>query len=60
MKHFLTLIALTAPLSLAQAKPAAEPVLPSSAARVFHYENGLTLIVEEDRSSPVASVQAWC
>lgn len=60
MKHFLILIALTAPLSLTHAKPAGAPVLPSSAARVFHYENGLTLIVEEDRSAPVASVQAWC
>ncbi|MFZ9963927.1 MAG: M16 family metallopeptidase, partial [Terrimicrobiaceae bacterium] len=36
------------------------PVLPESRAEVFTYENGLTLIVEEDRSAPVASVQAWC
>lgn len=36
------------------------PSLPESNARVFTYENGLTLIVEEDRSAPVASVQAWC
>lgn len=28
--------------------------------QVFTYPNGLTLIVEEDHSSPVASVQAWC
>lgn len=27
---------------------------------VFTYPNGLTLIVEEDHSAPVASVQAWC
>ncbi|MEI6033496.1 MAG: pitrilysin family protein [Verrucomicrobiae bacterium] len=40
-----------------QVKP---PSLPDSNARVFHYENGLSLIVEEDRSAPVASVQAWC
>lgn len=39
------------------AKP---PTLPDSNARVFTYENGLTLIVQEDRSAPVASVQAWC
>ena len=37
-----------------------EPTLPESRARVFSFENGLTLIVEEDRSAPVASVQAWC
>jgi len=27
---------------------------------LFTYENGLTLIVREDHSAPVASVQAWC
>lgn len=36
------------------------PALPESRAEVFTYDNGLTLIVEEDRSAPVASVQAWC
>jgi len=36
------------------------PSLPESRAQVFNYENGLTLIVEEDHSAPVASVQAWC
>lgn len=36
------------------------PLPPPSAARVFTYDNGLTLVVEEDRSAPVASVQAWC
>ncbi|MDX2079164.1 MAG: pitrilysin family protein [Terrimicrobiaceae bacterium] len=41
------------------AKDSASPVLPESKARIFTYENGLTLIVEEDRSAPVASVQAW-
>jgi len=39
---------------------AAAPTLPKSAAKVFTLENGLTLIVEEDHSAPVASVQAWC
>ena len=39
---------------------AAFPRLNETKARVFHFENGLTLIVEEDRSAPVASVQAWC
>jgi zinc protease len=28
--------------------------------QVFTYPNGLTLIVEENRGAPVASVQAWC
>lgn len=36
------------------------PSLPDSKAKVFTYANGLTLIVQEDRSAPVASVQAWC
>ena len=41
-------------------EPATPPGLPESKAKIFTYENGLTLIVEEDHSSPVASVQAWC
>ncbi len=36
------------------------PALPDSTAQVFQFENGLSLIVQEDRSAPVASVQAWC
>ena len=28
--------------------------------QVFTYPNGLTLIVQENHSAPVASVQAWC
>src|SRR5262249_61139545 len=32
---------------------------PPSSARKFVLPNGLTLIVHEDRSAPVASVQAW-
>ena len=36
------------------------PTLPDSRAQVFQFENGLTLIVEEDHSAPVASVQVWC
>ena len=42
------------------AAPAKPPSLPASNAQVFTYENGLSLIVQEDRSAPVASVQAWC
>ena len=33
---------------------------PSSAVRQWTFPNGLVLLVEEDRSAPVASVQAWC
>jgi zinc protease len=49
-------------LAHAPAKDAlsAAPTLPESHAQVFSFDNGLTLIVEEDRSAPVASVQAWC
>jgi zinc protease len=36
------------------------PTLPDSRAQVFTLDNGLTLIVDEDHSAPVASVQAWC
>ncbi len=32
----------------------------ASRPQVFTYPNGLTLIVEENHSAPVASVQAWC
>jgi zinc protease len=43
-----------------QTSPAKSPSLPDTPAQVFTYENGLSLIVQEDRSAPVASVQAWC
>ena len=51
-----------APLSMSTsfAESPKVPSLPESRAQVFNYENGLTLIVEEDHSAPVASVQAWC
>lgn len=35
------------------------PVLPATNARVHTLPNGLTIIVDPDRSAPVASVQAW-
>ena len=35
-------------------------MFPPSSAKKFVLPNGLTLIVHEDRSAPVASVQAWC
>jgi zinc protease len=34
--------------------------LPPGNAQIFELPNGLRLIVEEDASSPVVSVQAWC
>ncbi len=33
---------------------------PSSTAQKWRLPDGLTVIVQEDRSAPVASVQAWC
>ena len=33
---------------------------PASSAQKWVLPNGLTVIVQEDRSAPVASVQAWC
>ncbi|MEI8386293.1 MAG: pitrilysin family protein [Verrucomicrobiota bacterium] len=58
MKFFLMLATLAA--TSVHAISSKAPSLPDSKARVFTYENGLTLIVQEDRSAPVASVQAWC
>lgn len=65
MKPFFALLAFSMMTSLAPAKdkrvPApAAPTLPDSKAQVFTLKNGLTVIVEEDHSAPVASVQAWC
>ncbi len=42
---------------------AADPTmltLPANRAQKWTLPNGLTIIVQEDRSAPVASVQAWC
>ena len=36
------------------------PALPSTEAKFFTLPNGVTVIIEEDHSAPVASVQAWC
>src|SRR3954467_9818004 len=33
---------------------------PASTAQKWILPNGLTIIVQEDRTAPVASVQAWC
>ncbi|MEO6055131.1 MAG: pitrilysin family protein, partial [Chthoniobacterales bacterium] len=45
------------------AAPAVTPkpeALPKTKAQVRTFANGLTVIVEEDHSAPVASVQVWC
>ncbi|MDD5198871.1 MAG: pitrilysin family protein [Terrimicrobiaceae bacterium] len=34
--------------------------LPATTAQVFTLPDGLTVIIDEDHSAPVASVQAWC
>lgn len=46
----------------APAKPAADPSpgLNETKARKHTLPNGVTVIIEEDRSAPVASLQAWC
>jgi zinc protease len=46
----------------ADARGAAGPdiPIPPVTAKVWTLQNGLTIIVQEDRSAPVASVQAWC
>jgi zinc protease len=47
---------------LKAAPPESSPgiVFPPSTAQKRILPNGLTVIVQEDRSAPVASVQAWC
>jgi zinc protease len=47
-------------LASASAAKAAAPTLPATTAKAFTLANGLTVIIDEDRSAPVASVQAWC
>ena len=41
-------------------KSASEIPVPPVTAQVWTLRNGLTLIVQEDHSAPVASLQAWC
>src|SRR6266513_147261 len=47
-------------LKAAPAESSAVITFPSSAAQKWVLPNGLTVIVQEDHSAPVASVQAWC
>ena len=50
----------TARLKTLPLEPNAAIRFPASTARMRSLPNGLTVIVQEDRSAPVASVQAWC
>src|SRR6266702_1075874 len=47
-------------LKAASAESSAVITFPPSSAHKWILPNGLTIIVQEDRSAPVASVQAWC
>jgi zinc protease len=51
---------LTAHLKAAPPESSAGITFPPSTAQKRILANGLTLIVQEDRSAPVVSVQAWC
>jgi zinc protease len=47
-------------LKVASTEPSAVIAFPPSRAQKWILPNGLTIIVQEDHSAPVASVQAWC
>ena len=51
---------LSAHLKAAAAENSTGITFPPSTAQKRVLPNGLTIIVQEDRSAPVASVQAWC
>jgi zinc protease len=51
---------LTAHLKAAPTESGAGITFPPSTAQKRALPNGLTIIVQEDRSAPVVSVQAWC
>ena len=51
---------LSAHLKAASSETGTGIVFPPSTAQKRVLPNGLTIIVQEDRSAPVASVQAWC
>jgi zinc protease len=51
---------LTAHLKAAPAESSTGITFPPSTAQKRVLPNGLTVIVQEDRSAPVVSVQAWC
>jgi len=47
-------------LKAASTEPSSVINFPPSTAQKWILPNGLTIIVQEDHSAPVASVQAWC
>src|SRR5437016_3085138 len=47
-------------LKAATSEPSPVITFPPTSAHKWILPNGLTIIVQEDRSAPVASVQAWC
>ena len=51
---------LKAHLKVAATENSAAITFPPSTAQKRVLPNGLTMIVQEDRSAPVASVQVWC
>jgi len=51
---------LTAQLKAAPSESGSAITFPPTTARKRVLPNGLTVIVQEDRSAPVVSVQAWC
>src|SRR5712672_1742771 len=50
----------SANLKAASVEDSSVIAFPPSTAQKWVLPNGLTIIVQEDRSAPVASVQAWC
>src|SRR5436190_12188639 len=51
---------ISANLKAASVEDSSVITFPSSSAQKWVLPNGLTIIVQEDHSAPVASVQAWC
>src|SRR5260370_38783399 len=50
----------SANLKAASTDDSAVITFPPSSAQKWVLPNGLTIVVQEDHSAPVASVQAWC
>ena len=60
MRRLLTALMALFPVIAHSKAPVADLSLPPAGARIETLPNGLTIIVKEDRSAPVASLQAWC
>src|SRR6202035_2366892 len=61
--NFLSAVLLINMINLKAAPPSGGSstiMFPPSTAQKWILPNGLTIIVQEDHSAPVASVQAWC